>query len=267
MTLLPLTQFPFAGGQVPAFLVILMRVAGILAAVPAIGARTVPLHVRIGLVLGLSVILLPVVGGRIGAIEASTANLLRLAVTEFLVGMALGLCVRFVFTAFEIAGELLGIQMGIGIASVLDPVAGASVPLLGRFLGLLAFLLFFALDGHHLMLEALAESFALLPPMTAQFNDTVANALVTLALGMFVLALKVAAPVMTALFVVTFAMGILGRTIPQLNLLLNNVTVTFGVGLLVLGLSLPLLGALAQTSISRLGPTFQGLLVLMGQTR
>jgi len=88
-----------------------------------------------------------------------------------------------------------------------------------------------------------------------------------LALGMFVLALKVAAPVMTALFVVTFAMGILGRTIPQLNLLLNNVTVTFGVGLLVLGLSLPLLGALAQTSISRLGPTFQGLLVLMGQTR
>jgi len=141
------------------------------------------------------------------------------------------------------------------------------VPLLGRFLGLLAFLLFFAIDGHHLMLEALAESFALLPPMTAQLNGAVANALVTLALGMFVLALKVAAPVMTALFVVTFAMGILGRTIPQLNLLLNNVTVTFGVGLLVLGLSLPLLGALAQTSISRLGPTFQGMLVLMGQTR
>lgn len=267
MTLLPLAQLPFAAGQVPAFLVVLLRIAGILAAVPAIGSRTVPVQVRIGLVLGLSVILMPVVGSRIGAIEASTDTLLRLVVTEFLVGMALGLCVRFVFAAFEMAGEVLGIQMGISIASVLDPMSGAPLPLLGRFLGLLAFLLFFAMDGHHLMLEALAESFSLLPPLTAQFNGAVANALVMLALGMFVLALKVAAPVMAALFVVTFAMGILGRTIPQLNLLLNNVTVTFGVGLLVLGLSLPLLGALAQTSIAGLGSTFRGMLVLMGQAR
>jgi len=265
MMLWPLSQIPFADGRIPAFVVILLRIAGMLAAVPAIGTSVVPLQVRIGLVLGLSVVLAPVVGSRIEAMEASPDIMARLVVTEFLIGAACGLCVRLVFAAFEMAGEVLGIQMGISMAAVLDPMAGASVPLLGRFLGLLAFLLFFAIDGHHLMVEALAESFTLLPPLRAQFSGAVAGALVTQALGMFVLALKIAAPVMTALFVVTFAMGILGRTIPQFNLLLNSVTVTFGLGLLVLGLSLPLLGTLAQTSLAQLGETLRGLLTVIGQ--
>ncbi|TMK09694.1 MAG: flagellar biosynthetic protein FliR, partial [Alphaproteobacteria bacterium] len=88
-----------------------------------------------------------------------------------------------------------------------------------------------------------------------------------LGLGMFVLALKVGAPVMIAVFIVTLAMGILGRTLPQLNVMLNNVPMTIGVGLLVLGLSLPLFGSLAESNLRGIGPTLQGLLSIMGHSQ
>jgi flagellar biosynthetic protein FliR len=168
-------------------------------------------------------------------------------------------------TAFEIAGELIGIQMGINLISALDPVAGMQIPIVGQFMGLLGFLIFFAIDGHHIVLEALVSSFQLVPPLHVHITGAVVAALLQLGVGMFVLALKIGAPVMTALFIVTLGMGILGRTIPQLNVMLNNVPVTIGVGLLVLGLSLPLFGAVAQASFRELGPTLQGLLGLMAR--
>ena len=251
--------------QFPLFLVVLVRVAGILAAVPAIGSHAVPPQVRVMLVLGLTLILLPVVGDRVGMSVVSLPQILSLVLTEFLIGLVLGLCLRFVFVAFEMAGELVGIQMGLNLISALDPAAGMQVPLLGRFMGLLSVLIFFAIDGHHLVMEALVSSFQLLPPLHAHLNGAVVDVVLKLAAGMFILALKVGAPAMTALFVATFAMGILGRSIPQLNVMLNTVPVTVGVGLLVLGFSLPLLGALAQISLTELGPTLRGVLTLMGQ--
>lgn len=253
--------------QVPLFLVVLSRVAGMLAAVPAIGARAVPAQVRIGLVLGLSVILVPVVGDRVRPLDASLAHVLALGFTEFLVGMALGLCVRFVFVAFEMAGELLGVQMGLSLVSVFDPTAGVQTPLLGRFTGLLAFLIFFAIDGHHAVLEALVSSFQLVPPWGVHLSGTVVDAVLKLSVGMFALALTVAAPVMTALFITTFAMGILGRAIPQLNVMVNTFPVTIGMGLLAMGLSLPLFGTVAQAAFTGVVPTLHGMLALMGHGR
>ena len=260
VNLLPLLQ-----DQIPLFSVIVIRVAGILVAVPAIGSRSVPLQVRVGLVLGIAAILFPIVSDQLRPLHLALPQILPLMFMEFMVGMVLGFAIRLVMTAFDIAGELMGIQMGLNLISALDPVAGLQVPILGQFMGLLAFLIFFAIDGHHIVLEALVSSFQLVPPLHAHIGGAVVDALLTLGVGMFVLALKVGAPVMTALFVVTLGMGILGRTIPQLNVMLNNLPITIGVGLLVLGLSLPLFGALAQASFQELGPTLQGLLGLMGQ--
>jgi flagellar biosynthetic protein FliR len=262
VNLLPLIQ-----DHVPLFWVILVRVAGILAAVPAIGARSVPLQVRIGLVLGLAVILFPIVGGQLRPLQISFADALPLMFMEFMVGLVLGFSIRFVMTSFEIAGELIGLQMGINLIAALDPIAGTQVPLLGQLMGILAFLIFLSIDGHHVVLEALVSSFQLVPPLHAHLSGSVVEAILELAVGMFVLALKIGAPVMTALFIVTLAMGILGRSIPQLNVMLNNVPITVGIGLLVLGISLPLFGATVQASFAQLDPTLRSLLALMGQPR
>lgn len=258
---------PLVEAQFPLFLVIVLRVAGILAAVPAIGARAVPIRVRIGLVLGLSALLIPIVADRIRLPDFSLPSILSLGFTEFLIGTAMGLCIRFVFVAFEIAGEVISLQMGLSIISVLDPMAGTQVPLLSNFMGLLASLIYFAIDGHHVVLEALVQSFQLVPPLDVHLSGAVGEAVLKKALGMFVLALTVASPVMTALFISTFAMGMLGRTLPQLNVMMSNVPVSIGVGLLALGLSMPLLGTVAQSGFSEIGPTLVGLLTLMGHGR
>jgi flagellar biosynthetic protein FliR len=263
VNLLPLIQ-----DHLPLFLVILIRIGGILVAIPAIGSRSVPLQVRIGLVIGLTVILFPIVSDHVRPSGSSFPQILPLMFTEFMIGMVLGFAIRFVMTAFEIAGELIGVQMGINLIGALDPVGGAgSVPIVGQFMGLLGMLVFLAIDGHHMMLEALVASFQLVPPLQVHFSGHLVETVLNLAVGMFVLALKVGAPVMTALFIVTLGMGILGRSIPQLNVMLNNVPITIGVGLLVLGISLPLFGAIAESNLRGLGPTLQGLLSLMGPAR
>ena len=259
VNLLPLIQ-----DYIPLFGVILIRVAGIVVAIPAFSSRTVPLHVRIGLVIGLTVILFPIVSDQVRPLSLSWPQVVPLLFTEFMVGMVLGFAISFVMNAFIIAGELIGIQMGINLISALDPIAGGQVPILGQFMGLLGMLIFLAIDGHHMMFEALVASFQLVPPMHVHFSGFLVESVLKLGLGMFVLALKVGAPVMTAVFIVTLGMGILGRTIPQLNVMLNNVPITIGVGLLVLGLSLPLFGSLAESNLTGIGPTLQGLLLLMG---
>jgi len=258
VNLLPMLQ-----DYIPLFGVILIRVAGIVVAIPAFSSRTVPLHVRIGLVIGLTVILFPIVSDQVRPLSLSWPQVVPLLFTEFMVGMVLGFAISFVMNAFIIAGELIGIQMGINLISALDPVAGGQVPILGQFMGLLGMLIFLAIDGHHMMFEALVASFQLVPPMHVHFSGFLVESVLKLGLGMFVLALKVGAPVMTAVFIVTLGMGILGRTIPQLNVMLNNVPITIGVGLLVLGLSLPLFGSLAESNLTGIGPTLQGLLSLM----
>ena len=261
VNLLPLIQ-----DYIPLFAIILVRVGGILAAMPAIGTRSVPLQVRIGLVVGLTIILFPVVSEQLRPLTVSFPQILPLMFTEFMVGMVLGFAIRFVMSAFEIAGELIGVQMGINLMSTLDPVAAAGqTPVVGQFMGLLTMLVFFAIDGHHLMFEALVASFHLVPPLHVHLTGFLVESVLKLGIGMVVLALKVGAPVMTALFIVTLGMGILGRSIPQLNVMLNNVPVTIGIGLLVLGLSLPLVGSIAESNIRGLGPTLHGLLLFMGQ--
>jgi flagellar biosynthetic protein FliR len=261
VNLLPLIQ-----DYIPLFWIILIRVAGILAAMPAIGTRTVPLHVRIGLVIGVTVILFPIVSDQVRPLTPSFPQMLPLMFTEFMVGMVLGFAIRFVMSAFEIAGELIGVQMGINLMSTLDPIAAAGqTPIVGQFMALLTMLVFFAIDGHHMMFEALVASFQLVPPLHVHLSGFLVESVLKLGIGMFVLALKVGAPVMTALFIVTLGMGILGRSIPQLNVMLNNVPVTIGVGLLVLGLSLPLFGTIAESNLRDLGPTLHGLLSIMGR--
>ena len=259
VNLLPLIQ-----DYIPLFGVILIRVAGIVVAIPAFSSRNVPLHVRIGLLIGITVILFPIVSDQVRPLSFSWPQVVPLLFTEFMVGIVLGFAISFVMNAFIIAGELIGIQMGINLISALDPVAGGQVPILGQFMGLLGMLIFLAIDGHHMMFEALVASFQLVPPMHVHFSGFLVESVLKLGLGMFVLALKVGAPVMTAVFIVTLGMGILGRTIPQLNVMLNNVPITIGIGLLVLGLSLPLFGSLAESNLRGIGPTLQGLLSIMG---
>jgi flagellar biosynthetic protein FliR len=162
-----------------------------------------------------------------------------------------------------VGAELAGLQMGYGIATVFDPTSGRQISLIGQLYAVVALLIFFAVDGHHLLLYALVESFRLVPSLTFYPSGDLVDGLMRLAGAMFVTGVQVAMPVVAAMLLANAALGILGRVVPQMNVLLMSFPITMGLGLLVIGASLSLFGALFADQTRGLGDTLSGLMNTM----
>lgn len=219
------------------FLWPLARVAGLVAAAPMFGNMAIPRRIKALLAIAITVSLAPMVDAP-GVEPWSGAGLTILA-QQFILGTAMGLAVRLVFTAVDVAGELVGLQMGLGFATFFDPQNGAHTPVVAQFLGLLTTLVFLAINGHLMVLTALAESFASVPVGHWITGRGVWLELARLGSVIFTTGLMLALPVVVALLVTNVALGILTRAAPQLNLFAVGFPVTIMVGWLVLGLALP----------------------------
>ena len=216
----------------------LSRVLGLITAAPILGNMRVPVRTRVGLAICITLVVAPTLPPMPQVSPASASGLMIVA-TQFLLGVAMGYTVRLVFHAVEMAGELIGVQMGLGFAQLYDPQNHAQVTVLSQFLALLATLTFLAMDGHLLIVRALGESFhampvaAGLPPggwsrLCAEWGTMTLRA-----------ALLISLPVVTVLLVTNLALGILTRAAPQLNMFAVGFPLTLAVGLLALWTSLP----------------------------
>lgn len=233
--------------------------------IPIIGARNVPKGFRIGLAFFISMILMHIV--RVDTSGLST-NLLSLGVAiggECLIGFIIGLMARLIFTALEMAGELMGFQMGFAIVNVIDPQTSSQVPIIGQFQTILGTLIFLSINAHHQFLTALAGSFELVPPLRVALSGELMSKVVRLTGDMFILAFKIGAPVIVALFITNMAMSIIAKTIPQINILIVGFPLTISVGLLVMGLSLPLFVYLMQRVFEGMSENMMGVLSTMGR--
>ena len=163
-----------------------------------------------------------------------------LAAKEVFLGVCLGMLTRFFFYALNMASELTSQALGLGSASVYNPLSGINSSLIEQFQGTLAILIFFAVQGHHLVVSAVFQSFELvsISQMTLKFNGL--GEFVRWCQMLFEIALKVAAPIVSSLFLVNLGMGILGRAVPQINLFVTSFQVTIMVGFLILFVSMPL---------------------------
>jgi len=159
---------------------------------------------------------------------------------EAFIGLSLGLMVRMVLSAAELAGEMVGYQMGLGIVSVIDPQSGAQTSVVAQFTYLMALLVFLAADGHHVFFRAMAASFGLVPPGGLTLHAALSKLIVADAGRMFVLAVKIGAPAIAALLFTTLAFALMSRAMPQLNILIVGFPVSIAVGLIFFGLSLEL---------------------------
>ncbi len=219
------------------------RVGGLVLVAPMFSSRTVPMPVRTALLLVLTLVLLP-------AARATALPGAQLApgtfLTETLIGFAIGLGAALLVGAAELAADLTSQAIGLSGAAVMDPLGGHQTSVIGQAFGLLGATLLLAADGHHVMLDAVARSFARVP-VGAQAN--VAEALrVLVAQGavLFALGLRFAAPVIAAALVTNVGLGVLSRAVPQLNLMNLAFPVQIAVGLTALAVSLPFLGVVAQ---------------------
>jgi len=240
------------------FLLVLARVAGLLLGAPILGHLLVPVRVRAALALVLALALAPVVPA-VAAAPATLAGLAGALAAESALGVLLGLVAEFVFAGVALGGEMAGLQMGFGLDGLIDPQARAEVTVVAQWQQLLALLVFLALDVHHLLLRALLASFASAPPGALALGALEVRGAVALAGELFALGVRVAAPVMIALLLTNTALGVLARTIPQLNAFVVGFPLTLGVGLVVLGAALPFTLGLLETRFAALEPALGAL--------
>lgn len=241
-----------------AFLLVLARIGGLLFGAPVLGHLLVPVRVRAGLALVLAVALAPVVP----ALTAPPTTLWTLAgalAVETVIGVVIGLAAQFIFAGVQLGGQVAGMQMGFGLDNLIDPQSNAEITVVAQWQQLLALLVFLALDIHHLLVGALVESLQRTPPGTLVVGGLGLRRVVALSGDLFAIGVRVAAPVMIALLLTNAALGILARTIPQLNVFVVGFPVTVGVGLVVLGGSLPFTFRFLAARFEALGPTLGGL--------
>lgn len=229
---LPLQQFLL-------FTLVLVRVSGLVMTAPIYGTPEVPMQVRALLAFALALLVTPM---QLGAAVSYPDSLLAYGAVvgkELLIGVALGLGVMVVFSGVQLAGETIGRTGGAMLADVYDPSSGTSVPLFSQLMYLLAVAVFVCIGGHRMVMAGLLDTFRALPPGSGGPPPTLAETFVVLVTQSFVLGLRAAAPVLTALLVSNLVLGLIGRTLPQLNILAMgfgvNALFTFGVLALSLG--------------------------------
>jgi flagellar biosynthetic protein FliR len=235
-----------SSAQLDAWLAMLLfplaRVLGVFAIAPIFGGTGVPRRIR--LVVGLAVAFALIPGlPAVPAISPGSWTGILIVAQQMLIGILMGLTLRIVFAAVDVAGELIGLQMGLSFAIFYDPQSSGQTPVLSEFLGLLTTLIFLAMNGHLLTISVLAESFHLLPIGTTPMSAPGLAAAVSWAAVLFSAGVLLALPVVAALLIANIAMGVLSRVAPQLNLFAVGFPVTIVSGFAVLTISLPYFGS------------------------
>ena len=220
-------------------LLLFVRIIGTLAFAPVFGHRVVLSQSKVGLALALTVVLYAAL-----PITLSVSDNLILytiaVVKELVLGLMVGFVARLVFFAVQFAGEVIGIDIGFGVVNIIDPVSAEQISIIGTFKNLIAIIVFLLIDGHHTILQALAASFEMVPLGGIQLTELLAQGLITMTGQVFVMAAKMAAPIITALFLTSLALGIMARTVPQMNVFIVGFPLKIGVGVAMLMASLPL---------------------------
>lgn len=215
----------------------LTRILAMIASSPVLGNTQVPARIKIGLSVLLTLIIAPTISAMPQVATGSPQGIL-IMIQQVIIGVSMGFTIRLIFSAVEMAGEMAGLQMGLGFASFYDPINAVHSAIIAQWLGIIAILAFLSMNGHLYMLSALAESFQTLPigsMMSVQGLYGVAS----WGGSIFAYALQISLPILAALLITNIALGILTRAAPQLNLFAVGFPITLAIGFFVLALSMP----------------------------
>ncbi|HVY08469.1 MAG TPA: flagellar biosynthetic protein FliR [Burkholderiales bacterium] len=221
-----------------AFAFPMARILALVSTAPIFGNRGVPRRTRLLVGLAIGIVVAPL-AGPIPDVSPSSYEGLAVLLQQIIIGTAMGMAMRVAFAAVDTAGEVIGLQMGLGFATFFDPQRGNNAPVVAQLLGLLAILFFLALNGHLLMISTLAESFTTLPVGADLFGPRAAYNIVTWGGQMFAAGFTLALPVVAALLITNLALGVLTRAAPQLNIFAVGFPITLLLGFFMLALVLP----------------------------
>ncbi|SEB47098.1 flagellar biosynthetic protein FliR [Paenibacillus sp. GP183] len=225
----------------PNLMLIFCRITAFFVTVPVYSSRNVPITFKIGFSVFMTFIIFAILGTSNPVPMDSQYVLLILR--EILVGVLLGFLVYLFFTAVQTAGSFMDIQIGFGIANVIDPMTGASAPMIGNLKYMIAMLLFLAFDGHHFLIRAIIESYQWIPIQNELFariyNGQISEFLFKSFSAMFYLAFQLAAPVIAVMFLTDLGLGLLTRVAPQFNVFVVGAPLKMILGFMVIIIVFP----------------------------
>lgn len=225
--------------QLPAFLLVLVRLSTFFIVAPIFSHRTLPPQVKIGLAVFISMIAFTTI--TTDKVIALDALFFFLILKEAIVGIAIGFVAAMVLYIVQIAGTFIDFQMGFAIANVLDPQSGTQVSIIGSFKYMFATLFLLSVNGHHMMIDGMIMSYQLVPIDSGLIlgNEKLIEFITGVFVKMFASAFQLALPVVGSLFLVDIALGLLARTVPQMNVFVIGMPLKVIVGLAIIIITLP----------------------------
>ncbi len=234
----------FLLNQTALFTLVLGRIGGLVATAPLLSSQAAPVRVRALLAVALSMLVTPLYQAPAAVQQLSLPGFAQMILGEVLIGLLLGLGVTILLSGVQLTGQIVAQMSGMAIGDVFNPALDNNVSIFTQLFYFVTLALFVAIGGHRMTLEALIQTFEWAPPGEAHLGDSYAEAFIALASQSFQLGVRGAGPLLIALFLSTVVLGLISRTLPQIN------TIVIGFGLnsmLTLGVMFLSIGSVAWT--------------------
>jgi flagellar biosynthesis protein FliR len=218
------------------YLLILIRVTLFMAFLPVFSDLLAPTRVRMLLAMGIAMVFAPVANVNLHAFPQTLPAMLMLMAPEAALGMAFGLVGRLGFAAVQFGGEIMGEQIGFGMANLMDPSQNREVPVVAEFFYIVSLLLFFVTNAYQAFFAALGRSFELVPPGAIHLSRDLTMLLCSKVSEMFLIGVQMSLPIVAAIFTTNVAMGMVSKGVPQLNVFVESFSVRIILGLALLSI-------------------------------
>jgi flagellar biosynthesis protein FliR len=245
--------------QLRTYMLVLLRVSIFLLMFPIFSSGVFPATLKMGLAMVISLLFYSVVPVDLTRFPMDAISTGLLILAEAMVGLTLGLCLRIFFGSVQLAGQVIGFQMGFAMINVVDPQSGANVSIMDQLGYWVCVVVFLMLNGHHIIITALINSFELVPVGVFMMQKIILVKLLDLAGGLFLLAVKIGAPVIAALFFVSVGFGLVSKFAPQMNVMIVAFPLKIVAGLFLFGLTLEIIVLVTREYVEG----FKGLLMAL----
>ena len=233
--------YRFSDSEMLFFFMVLMRMTAFVVSWPVFGVETVSQPIKILFATILAAVIFPTLHWSPAQYDAVKSDLMLLAAREAFIGLSVGYLARLFFFAFRIAGEMTSQAMGLGAAQMFNPALGGQSTSMEQFYVGLASLFYLAVNGHHFLLTGLVDTFRMVPAAQLSLNTSQFAGVAHMTAEVVILGLRMSAPVVVSILVVNIVLGVVGKTVPQLNVLVTSFPINVMVGLGLLLITMPML--------------------------
>ena len=255
--------FNFQIGSFFQFLIVFVRMSAIVFSMPLLGSASVPKHMKIGLTATVAFIVYATTSLPQIDLTISVWQLTLMLMGEIAIGLTIGFAAQLLFSGVQMAGTIAGFQMGFAIVNVMDPSTNSQVSITAQFQNIVALLIFLGINGHHWIIMASGKSYELIPLFGFTPSDGLVELITLMTKNVFIIALKIAAPIMASLLILNVAMGLIARAVPQMNVFIVGFPLQIAIGLFMLGATAPVFLYLFKNSFHELVANVNKLMALM----